>query len=361
MTADNRIAWIDNAKGIGILLVVLGHNPLLGTPELNWLHELIFLFHMPLFFLLSGWVHKNGALLPHLQGRIRSVLVPYLVTGLAFILLNHLCHGRPWDKALFQGLILGISPYMPQPQFWFMNVLFACGIATIALSRLTDRIPRMLKLSIRIAAMAAIAFLGLWLIEHNTVGSRFNGPQFVFYVWPWSLDLLPLCLAFYLLGCWANDEAGKTLPSLFRSAWGASLIVLVAAALLFYASGENRADMDLFVRIAFGPWVLPATLAGIALILALSQQAGGVLSRGLRYLGQRSLVIFLFHYLPQQTIVKQLGTDYMGAACGFVAAIALSLALDALIRRSLWLSRIYYPSLAKSTKGVERDGAAQAA
>lgn len=42
-----RIDWIDFAKGITILLVIIGHNvsgPLRGA---------IFSFHMPLFFILS--------------------------------------------------------------------------------------------------------------------------------------------------------------------------------------------------------------------------------------------------------------------------------------------------------------------
>jgi fucose 4-O-acetylase-like acetyltransferase len=46
---DKRIEWVDTAKGIGILLVILGHTillPFISVP--------IYAFHMPLFFLLSG-------------------------------------------------------------------------------------------------------------------------------------------------------------------------------------------------------------------------------------------------------------------------------------------------------------------
>lgn len=45
-----RIEWLDIAKGICILLVVLGH-------ELTWnekLRYLIYAFHIPMFFILSG-------------------------------------------------------------------------------------------------------------------------------------------------------------------------------------------------------------------------------------------------------------------------------------------------------------------
>ena len=49
----SRIGWIDTAKGIGLLCVILGH---LSIPYLDmW----IYFFHMPLFFFLSGFaVHQ---------------------------------------------------------------------------------------------------------------------------------------------------------------------------------------------------------------------------------------------------------------------------------------------------------------
>ena len=57
---SERIAWIDAAKGIGILLVVLGHT--FNIPV--WLHNWIYSFHMPLFFLLAGLIirpiHAGG-------------------------------------------------------------------------------------------------------------------------------------------------------------------------------------------------------------------------------------------------------------------------------------------------------------
>ena len=49
----NRIGWIDISKGIGIFLVILGHT-YRANPVLNWICS----FHMPLFFILSGWLRE---------------------------------------------------------------------------------------------------------------------------------------------------------------------------------------------------------------------------------------------------------------------------------------------------------------
>ena len=51
---SNRILWIDAAKGIGLLCVILGH---LGVPYLS---TLVYTFHMPLFFFLSGIVFSGS-------------------------------------------------------------------------------------------------------------------------------------------------------------------------------------------------------------------------------------------------------------------------------------------------------------
>ena len=48
---NKRVEWIDLAKGLGMLLVILGHCVCFG----GIMHNAIFAFHMPLFFILSGY------------------------------------------------------------------------------------------------------------------------------------------------------------------------------------------------------------------------------------------------------------------------------------------------------------------
>jgi len=71
---DERIEWIDIAKGIGIICVVMGH--IFSTQMLA--NKIIFLFHMPLFFYVSGFLHKgetsNGK---YIVKKLKSLIVPY--------------------------------------------------------------------------------------------------------------------------------------------------------------------------------------------------------------------------------------------------------------------------------------------
>jgi len=50
---DNKIIpWISIAKGIAILCVVAGHT---FAPD-SYKNRIIFSFHMPLFFILAGYI-----------------------------------------------------------------------------------------------------------------------------------------------------------------------------------------------------------------------------------------------------------------------------------------------------------------
>lgn len=51
MKINNRIDFVDTARGIAMLLVILGHCQLSADCTIE---KLIYSFHMPLFFFLSG-------------------------------------------------------------------------------------------------------------------------------------------------------------------------------------------------------------------------------------------------------------------------------------------------------------------
>lgn len=77
----NRIDWIDVAKGIAILLVIIGHTVQFGSATRN----VIFSFHMPLFFILSGYtfrlVDDFPAFLQRLKKLIRHLIYPSLIVS----------------------------------------------------------------------------------------------------------------------------------------------------------------------------------------------------------------------------------------------------------------------------------------
>lgn len=83
--SDNRIIAIDYAKVIGIILVVLGHYAWFrsaGGYRLNgeWIvAHFVTLFHMPLFFLISGILYKRVTWRNEVVKVVKSLLTPYLL------------------------------------------------------------------------------------------------------------------------------------------------------------------------------------------------------------------------------------------------------------------------------------------
>ena len=79
---SKRIEWIDVAKYIAMIFVVLLH---FGVP---WqIDEIVHVFHMPVFFLISGYCFdwsRHQKFKPFLLSRVRSLLIPYLSFSLLF-------------------------------------------------------------------------------------------------------------------------------------------------------------------------------------------------------------------------------------------------------------------------------------
>ena len=81
---------IDLAKGLAILLMLMGHVEL---PTL--VHNWIYLFHMSSFFIASGYLYayqmdRLRTFIKYVLKKIRGLWVPHFICTAAFVLLNNL-------------------------------------------------------------------------------------------------------------------------------------------------------------------------------------------------------------------------------------------------------------------------------
>lgn len=78
----NRSNWIDWAKAIGIMFVIFGHIPMNVD---NLPKEVICSFHMPLFFAISGYLHKGTSSFKSSLGKYwHTLIIPYLFFNIIF-------------------------------------------------------------------------------------------------------------------------------------------------------------------------------------------------------------------------------------------------------------------------------------
>jgi fucose 4-O-acetylase-like acetyltransferase len=131
---NERNHWVDYAKCIGIILVVYGHIARgvqsagidIPQPFYEWADSVIYTFHMPLFFFLSGLFFfssfKKKGVLKFSSSKIDTVFYPYVVwsvfqgsIGASLFLYTN---GAVSHFDVF-GLLVE-----PIAQFWFLYSLF---------------------------------------------------------------------------------------------------------------------------------------------------------------------------------------------------------------------------------------------
>lgn len=96
-----RIKWIDMSRGVAIVLVVLGH--VIGNAQAastisghTWeiIHDIIYSFHMPLFFFMSGCVNYKKSIFSYRDCirtygiRFASLLIPYVIFSTLYLALK---------------------------------------------------------------------------------------------------------------------------------------------------------------------------------------------------------------------------------------------------------------------------------
>lgn len=120
--SKERIQYIDFAKGLGIFLIVIGHCIL----PFN-LHDAIFSFHVPLFFIISGFFIKPFSKVEVIK-TARLLLVPMYFTTLiaVFLLLLMNTHNGTY---VGPGFLRIVSRYVFCRHFgvcglWFLFALF---------------------------------------------------------------------------------------------------------------------------------------------------------------------------------------------------------------------------------------------
>lgn len=145
---SQRLGWMDSAKGIGIMLVVIGHawrglqtsGLISNTTLFHVIDKAIYAFHMPLFFFLSGVLIERGLLGSSVTAfavsRVQRLIWPLVLWTWVFFLFKGLAGGlanKPFDWADFP-----ILPLPPLEHFWFLWALFVIQLALLLVKPLLN-------------------------------------------------------------------------------------------------------------------------------------------------------------------------------------------------------------------------------
>ncbi len=142
MEITERETWIDNVKVIACILVVLGHffqsmtkAGILAENNLyGWFEQTIYYFHVPLFFICSGYLYQKFSRVNNLKSWGRNVLkklinlgVPYFVFSFVTWFLKNAFSGS------VNGEVGGLTDTLlihPTSPYWYLYGLFFIFLIT---------------------------------------------------------------------------------------------------------------------------------------------------------------------------------------------------------------------------------------
>lgn len=126
------IIWVDYSKFIGIILVISGHTmSLFGqNSDVNFINRYIAMFHMPLFFVIAGYLYKDKTKKENNIKIVKGLLIPYFIyqfTYFPFIAIKQIIFKNTDVLTIIQKGLFGIffGPNVPEPDFFF-NICGPC-------------------------------------------------------------------------------------------------------------------------------------------------------------------------------------------------------------------------------------------
>lgn len=279
----NRIEWADIAKGIGIILVVMGHS---GLPKmLQWP---IFSFHMPLFFFISGFLfnaQEKYSFHVFLKKRFKSLIVPYVSFSVITILI--MWSMSPTVTNFYSLCVEAFVRGWQGFALWFLPVLFASEIALFLFS---TRIERNV-LSLTVFAIAAYIFallLNTWAIQL-----------------PFKLDVVFIALSFLCVGNIARVKV-RNLISLNKS-----FLLPLCLCCVILICFLNFRQVDLANNELGNVFIMPiAAIAGIFTVILFSSAIANSNYKSIKaifsFFGVNTLIILAVHQPIMEVINSSL-------------------------------------------------------
>lgn len=152
-SSKKRITWLDSLKGFAIICVVMGHvvdgyingsaYPSTVVEEFG-IYQALYAFHMPLFFLISGfmfslaYIDKGGkAKASKLKTQLLDIAAVYVIFSILMVAFKVLCSKFANNPASFSDLIN--VWWRPIGPYWYLYVLALFYVSNIALAKFKMR------------------------------------------------------------------------------------------------------------------------------------------------------------------------------------------------------------------------------
>lgn len=303
---EKRLYYLDMARGLAIILVIVGH--MLPQGELN-----IFItsFHVPLFFIVSGSLIKyKGKKKINLSNSIKRLVVPYLMFSL--LIMPFWLFSWGWNLLNLKGIMFSFLSGLGIGALWFLPAIFIAENLFLFIISKFDRK--------RINAFLILLLTLIALISSNIT---FNNIIFD------SLKLIivrsVIGMSFLSVGYYAFDKINKS---------KISSKILVICSIIFAIAAIYNKQVDLY-SLFYNNKILYFTNAiALSLISILILKNIAVNIRILTYSGINSLTLMATHQALMIVISKVTNIrfdTYFKSLIMFVVVMILEIAIIKII------------------------------
>ncbi len=324
-----REIWVDNVKVIACILVVLGHffqsmtkSDVLPANDLyQWFNQTIYYFHVPLFFICSGYLYQKLSVVNDAHSLGRNVLKKLLVLGIPYFTFSL----ATWVlKTLFSSSVnseiggLGDTLFLhPTSPYWYLYALFFLFLIT----------PTFRNRSIAmIGLIIALAFKTLGIFGGG------DGVQVISYILSNEIwFVIGMCLSVF--------EFKKYLLK-------KSLSIPIATGGIFLLLSIWVYMIGLHYGVISSLLGLLACFSVVTLMAKIYENRGQSAAFGT--LAKYTMPIFLMHTLfaaPLRTVLFKLGIQnavihvLLGIAISFIGSMIAAI----IMKKTKWLEFFIYP------------------
>ena len=313
----NREYW-NIVKGLGILLVVVGHACTFSV-------EFVYIFHLQLFFFVSGYLYSEKKYGDHpvqyVKKRFVSLWLKYMILSAILVILHNPLYDmgmQRLDATRYSAgdillnlvyCVIGNSKELLGGTLWFLPALFLVVVfleIIICISRRLEKLTghTVVKLVFQAVLILAMTYLGYRLIaaEYDFVADLQVVLAVMLYAW-----------LGYIIRNYADISK---MINLKITKIIAVVVMIIGFGYVYWYSTRHWVDL-IFGSVTLSMY-LPAIVGIVAcLILSYIIKAIPVVGKFFEIMGKNSLIIMIVHY-PVLKIIDKLICVYIGDSDGTI-------------------------------------------
>ena len=320
-----REKWVDGVKVIACILVVLGHffqsmtkaNILPENDLYEWFNTTIYYFHVPLFFICSGYLYQKyskinsvGSWYRNVAKKVLALGVPYATFTTATWVLKKVFSSSVNDQIGGLGETLFFHPTAP---YWYLYALFFIFLVTPTFN------------SVKAAAVGLVVALAAKSLILTGGGYGVYAVSTVLSNEIWFVLGMSIC-AFNV------QLKGRKVQGMICG------VLFIILSIMVYTAEISSSAVSFIMGLL-------ACVAVIMMVAGFEEKLG----RGMEFIAKYTMPIFLMHTLfaaPMRSVLLKLGIT--NAVAHIVLGVGISFAGPIIVawimKKTKWLEFFLYPN-----------------